>query len=67
MFSADVGVPHEIKFDLHPSFTGRHTKFQEYLRKNHIVMKNSESGRHGRTYEVDMAIRELQRRSRRKR
>ena len=44
MFSADVGVPQSLKSDLHPSFTGKWTKFQEYLRKNHIVMKNSKSG-----------------------
>jgi hypothetical protein len=65
-FSNDVGVPNNLKSDLHPSFTGKWTKFQEYLRKHHIVMKNSESGRHGHTYEVDTAIRELRRRSRRK-
>ena len=63
---ADVGVPHSLKSDLHLSFTGKWTKFQEYLRKHHIVMKNSESGRHGHMYEVDTAIRELRRRSRRK-
>lgn len=66
MFSADIGVPYGIKSNLHPLFTGKHTKFQEYLRKNHIVMKNSESGRHSHTYEVDTAIRELRHRSRRK-
>ena len=43
MFSADIGVPYGIKPDLHPSFTGKHTIFQQYLHKNHIVMKNSES------------------------
>jgi Reverse transcriptase (RNA-dependent DNA polymerase) len=51
---------------LHPSFTGKHTQFQRYLRKHHIVMTNSESGRHGHTYEVDITIRELRRRSRKK-
>ena len=66
MFSADVGVPTEIKSDLHSSFTGKHTQFQQFLRSKHIVMTNSESGRHGHTYKVDTAIREIRRRSRKK-
>ena len=67
MFSSDVGVPTEIKSDLHSSFfTGKHTQFQQFLRSWHIVMTNSESGRHGHTYKVDVAIHELRRRSRKK-
>ena len=66
MFSADVGVPTEVKSDLHTSFTGKHTQFQQFLRSKHIIMTNSESGRHGHTYKVDTAIRELRRRSRKK-
>ena len=66
MFSAEVGVPTEIKSDLHQSFTGKHTQFQQFLRSKHIKMYNSESGRHGHTYKVDTEIRELRRRSRKK-
>jgi hypothetical protein len=66
MFSADVGVPTEVKSDLHSSFTGKHTQFQQFLRSKHIVMTNSESGRHGHTYKVVTAIREIRRRSRKK-
>jgi hypothetical protein len=66
MFSAEVGIPTEIKSDLHLSFTGKHTQFQQFLRSKHITMYNSESGRHGHTYKVDTEIRELRRRSRKK-
>ena len=44
MFSADVGVPYSIKSDLHPSFTGKHTMFQEYLQKHHILYTDEELG-----------------------
>ena len=66
MFSAEVGIPTEIKSDLHQSFTGKHTQFQQFMRSKHIKMYNSESGRHGHTYKVDSEIRELRRRSRKK-
>jgi hypothetical protein len=38
MFSAEVGVPTEIKSDLHLSFTGKHTQFQQFLILNQTDM-----------------------------
>ena len=66
MFSSNICIPTLIKSDMHPSFTSKHTTFQEYLRKNHMIMTNSEPGRHSHTYVVDTSIRELRRRLQKK-
>ena len=65
-FAQDVGIPTDLRCDLAPEVTGRHTKFQEEVRRLKVRMTYSETGRSNQNHKAELEIRELKRRWRRK-
>ena len=65
-FCMDYGVPIRLKSDLASSFTGEHTEFLKLIRKYGINVTYSEAYRHNQLQQVDVAIRDLNRRWRHK-
>ena len=61
-FCKDIGIPVNLKTDMAGSFEGRHTVYQEVVRKNHINHSYAEAGRKNQLQQVDVAIRELKKR-----
>ena len=61
-FCDDVGVPHKLKTDFAGQFVGRDTEFMKLVRKNHIDISFAEPGRKNQIWQVDIAIREVNKR-----
>ncbi len=65
-FTEDYGVPAKLKSDMAPNFVGHRTRFQALVQKLGINMTFSEPYRHNQLQQVDVAMRDLQRRWRTK-
>jgi len=61
-FCDDVGVPIQLKTDFAGTFTGRDNEFMRMVRKNHIDISYAEPGRKNQIWQVDLAMREINKR-----
>jgi predicted ATPase len=65
-FVDDVGIPEMLRADQAPEMVGRNTDFQKEIRRIRTKMTFSEPGRSSQNHYVELEIRELKRRFRRK-
>ena len=65
-FSEDVGIPADMRADLAPELTGKHTDFQKEVRRLRMKMTWSEADRKNQNHRAELEIRNLKRRWRRR-